>query len=105
MAKAYQSCSLKKKVEFEFGGGKAAELGKHFKILAETDPSGYAMEVGHEGSPSPIDQNMVDMGGLHHKQARNPLRPTNSPIQLPIGLASRGSSVLLVGAFLIGVLW
>lgn len=70
----------RKKVESKSGGGKVTKLGKHFGVLVEMGLSGDAMEVGHEGNPSLIDQHMVDVGGLHHKWVRNPPMLTNGPV-------------------------
>lgn len=65
------------------------ELGK-FVILAESRPSLDAMEVDHEWSSSPVDQRMVEAGGLHLKRARSP--PRLAQLKKSYGSMAQGPS-------------
>lgn len=54
---------------------KLAESRKIFLLFSEWGPSQEEMEMDHDGSPSPRDHYMLDVGGLFLKPARSPPRP------------------------------
>lgn len=59
-----------KKVDSKSSGKKLAKSRKQFLVLTESETS-VDVEVGCEGSPSSLDQDMVDAVVLHLKWARS----------------------------------
>lgn len=73
------------------------------------------MEVGYEGSPSPVDHYMLDVGKLHLKQARSPPRSAQPPsihgpevqglVQVSMGSLAWALAISHLGVLLARKMW